>query len=264
MQPDVSLCITTYNSPEYLDLALRSVLTQSVLPQEVIIADDGSGETTRLLIEQYQSTFPVPLHHCWHPDEGFRVAKIRNKAILKSNSKYLIFIDGDISLHPHFIRDHLNNAKPQHFIQGSRVLVSQKTSEERLRSKNIHLHFFSKGIINRAHTLSLPLFSKIITRFYGAKDHAGVRSCNLSFWKADAVTINGFNEDFEGWGREDSEFVVRLLNCGVKRQNLKLGGVAFHIWHPENSQQMLQKNQALLDQALENREKWCKNGLTKN
>jgi predicted glycosyltransferase involved in capsule biosynthesis len=77
------------------------------------------------------------------------------------------------------------------------------------------------------------------------------------------LTINGFNEDFEGWGREDSEFVARLLNSGVKRQNLKLGGVEFHIWHPENSQQLLHKNQALLEKALENREKWCKNGLVK-
>jgi glycosyltransferase involved in cell wall biosynthesis len=263
MSTTVSLCITTYNSPTYLELTLLSVLAQTVLPQEVIVADDGSGEATQQLVEQYQSIFPIPLHHCWHPDEGFRVAKIRNKAILTSNCQYLIFTDGDIALHPHFIRDHLSHAKTKHFIQGSRVLVSKDISEKRLHSKNIHLHFFSKGITNRAHTLSLPVFSKILTRYYGAKDHAGVRSCNISFWKEDAININGFNEDFEGWGREDSEFVVRLLNSGVKRQNLKLGGVAFHIWHPENSQQMLQKNQALLDQALENREKWCKNGLIK-
>ena len=263
MKKTVALCITTYNSPNYLDLSLKSVLTQSVLPQEVIVADDGSGEATRLLIEDYKKILPIPLHHCWQPDEGFRVAKIRNKAILASQCDYLIFIDGDIVLHPHFIRDHINTCNPKHFIQGSRVLVSEKISKQRLLTKNIHFHFFSKGIINRVNTLSIPCLSKQIIKYYGAKDHAGVRSCNLSFWKQDALAINGFNEDFEGWGREDSEFVVRLLNSGVNRQNLKLGGVGYHIWHPENSQQLLQKNQTLLDDALIMRKKWCANGLVK-
>jgi len=263
MKVSASLCITTYNSPAYLDLTLKSVLLQSVLPQEVIVADDGSGETTRLLIESYKKSYPIPLQHCWQPDEGFRVAKIRNKAILASKSNYLIFIDGDIVLHRHFIKDHINNSKKQHFIQGSRVLVSEKISKQRLDSKNINFHFFSEGIINRIHTLSISCLSKVLTKNYGAKDHSGVRSCNLSFWKQDAVAINGFNEDFEGWGREDSEFVVRLLNNGVKRQNLKLGGVGYHIWHPENSQQLLEKNQAILDDALQENKKWCSNGLTK-
>ncbi|MCL2246696.1 MAG: glycosyltransferase family 2 protein [Lentimicrobiaceae bacterium] len=263
MQTTVSLCITTYNSPDYLGLTLKSVLAQSVLPQEVIIADDGSEATTQFLIEQFKAIFPIPLLHCWHPDEGFRVAKIRNQAILASHCEYLIFIDGDMVLHPHFIRDHINKSQLQHFIQGSRVLVSKKISEERLYSKNISFHFCSKGILNRANTLSLPWLSIIITRYYGAKDHTGIRSCNLSFWRKDALNINGFNEDFEGWGREDSEFAVRLLNSGVKRLNLKLGGVGFHIWHPENSQRLLHKNQALLERALENREVWCNNGLLK-
>jgi len=263
MKLTVSLCITTYNSPDYLDLTLQSVLTQTTLPQEVIIADDGSGENTRVLVEKYKTLFSVPLHHCWQPDEGFRVAKIRNKAILNSQCDYLVFIDGDIVLHPHFIRDHLNSAKSQYFIQGSRVLVSENISKQRLISKDIHFNFLSKGIINRVNTISIPLLSQIITRYYGAKDHAGVRSCNLSFWKQDAININGFNEDFEGWGREDSEFVVRLLNSGIKRQNLKFGGVGYHIWHPENSQQLLQKNHTLLEEAVKNGEKWCNNGLIK-
>ena len=263
MKTTVSLCITTYNSPDYLDLTLKSVLAQSVLPQEVIVADDGSGENTRCLIEQYKTLFPIPLLHCWQPDEGFRVAKIRNEAIRTSHFDYLIFIDGDMALHPHFISDHIKNCEYQHFIQGSRAIVSKTISEQRLRSKNIHFHFFFKGIINRANAISIPFLSEIVTRFYGAKDYTGVRSCNLSFWKQDAVAINGFNEDFEGWGREDSEFVVRLLNSGIKRKNLKFGGVGFHIWHPENSQILLQKNQALLDEALEKGKKWCNNGLIK-
>jgi len=263
MKTTVALCITTYNSPDYLDLTLKSILAQSVLPQEIIVADDGSEENTRLLIEQYKALFSIPLIHCWHPDEGFRLSKIRNKAILASQCEYLIFIDGDIVLHPHFIRDHVKSSKLQHFIQGSRVLVSEKISVQRLHSKSIHFHFFSKGIVNRINTLSVPCLSRWITQFYGAKDHAKVRGCNLSFWKQDVIAINGFNEDFESWGREDSEFVVRLLNSGVKRQNLKLGGVGFHIWHPDNSKQMLHKNQALLDEALVEGKKWCNNGLIK-
>jgi len=261
MNPTVSLCITTYNTPEYLDLTLKSVLQQTVLPLEVIVADDGSGESTRLLIERYKTIFPIPIHHCWQPDEGFRVAKIRNQAILASSGNYIIFIDGDVVLHKHFIKDHVTHAKYQHFIQGSRVLLSKESSTQMKISKEINFHFFSKGIVNRFNSLSISCLSQLLTPFYGSKDYKGVRSCNISFWKQDALAVNGFNEEFEGWGREDSEFVVRLLNYCIIRQNLKFGGVLFHIWHPDNSREFLQKNQLLLEEAINEKKKWCKKGL---
>src|SRR5687767_6249148 len=106
-----SLSIATYNWPSALELSLQSVLAQSVLPAEILIADDGSGEDTRRLIERYQVNFPVPLIHVWQPDEGFQLARIRNKAISVSKGDYILQIDGDVILHPQFIKDHIRFAR---------------------------------------------------------------------------------------------------------------------------------------------------------
>ena len=121
----VSVIITTYNRPDALLLVLQSIESQTKLPEEVIIADDGSDDNTEKLITNYQESSSLNIIHSWQEDKGFRVSKSRNKAIAKSSYDYIILIDGDMILHTEFIRDHINNAEPGFFIQGSRVLLSK-------------------------------------------------------------------------------------------------------------------------------------------
>ena len=90
----ISLIVTTYKRKDALEVVLLSILKQSLLPKEVIIADDGSGEDTKRLIDRYKAEFPVPLLHCWQADEGFRAAKIRNKAMALATQEYIVMIDG--------------------------------------------------------------------------------------------------------------------------------------------------------------------------
>ena len=108
---NTSLVVTTYNWPEALELCLLSVLRQSVRPDEVIVADDGSGEPTRARLEELQTTYPLPLRHVWHPDEGFQLSRIRNRALAVARGDYILQVDGDVMLHKHFIQDHLNFRK---------------------------------------------------------------------------------------------------------------------------------------------------------
>ena len=104
--PVTSLIVATYNWPEALNLCLLSIKNQKVLPAEVIIADDGSGQQTRLLIEKFQSDFPVPLIHVWHEDLGFRKSIVLNMAIKKASGEYIVQVDGDVILDQNFINDH--------------------------------------------------------------------------------------------------------------------------------------------------------------
>ena len=96
-------------------------------------------------------------------------------------------------------------------------------------------------------------------------DHSKVRGCNMAFWRKDVLKVNGFNEDFQGWGREDSEFVVRLLNAGVKRRNLKLVAVAYHLYHPERKDQKIEMgvNDKILEKTIDGELCWCDNGIDK-
>ena len=154
-----NLIISTYNWPEALDLVLKSVLRQTTMPTEGIIADDGSKAETRLLVEEYKKIFSVPLIHVWQEDNGFRLATIRNKAISNSNFTYIIQIDGDVILNKNFIKYHLKFAKPNQYLFGSRISIQEKKLSELFKNKNINLNFFTSKIGNRFRAVRLPLFN---------------------------------------------------------------------------------------------------------
>src|ERR1700761_3212742 len=130
MKIKTSLNISTYNWPRALNLCLLSVKALKVLPDEVVIADDGSTDDTRQLIAEFQKDFPVPLKHVWQPDEGFQLARVRNKGIAASSYEYIIQVDGDLVLHPMFVADHIAFSKKGTFTGGSRVLLNKSYSEE--------------------------------------------------------------------------------------------------------------------------------------
>ena len=257
----VSLIITTYNRKDALELVLLSVLNQSVLPDEVIVADDGSRDDTRQLVESMAKTFPVPLIHCWHEDEGFRLSAIRNKAIAQAKYEYLIMVDGDIVLHRHFIKSHKKHAEKGFFIQGSRVLLMDGITTKALNEKISDLHFLNSGTQSRLNALYLPSLSRLAS--YKNTNLYNIRGCNLSFWRDDIKNINGFNEDFLGWGREDNEFMVRMMNNDIRCYKMKLEGFGFHLNHSESSRAMLPQNQLILDTAIASQSKRCNNGIDK-
>ncbi len=257
----VSLIITTYNWKEALELVLFSVKNQSVLPDEVIIADDGSKDDTKELIEKVKINFPTSLIHSWQEDEGFQAAKSRNKAIAKAKYEYIILIDGDMILHKDFIKDHIIFAKKGTYIQGSRTILSKEKSLKTLNAKNILFNVFQKGIKNKFNCLRCIFLAKLFNRYN--KKTRGIKTCNMSFFKADCFIANGFNEDFIGWGREDSEFVQRLYNNDTLRQNLKFACVSFHIYHNESSRNMLEVNDKILQDTIDKKLKYCENGINK-
>lgn len=258
---NTTLIISTYNREDALELTLLGVLQQSEMPDEIIIADDGSGPKTRNLIEEYSKKFPVPIRHCWHEDLGFRLATIRNKAIAMAKGDYILMIDGDIIMHRHFVRSHKKNARMGQFIQGSRVLLQENFTSEVIKSKQVRFSFFNRGIRNRFNTIYSQFLSKLIS-FYSNKPNR-IRGANLSFWKQDVVKVNGFNEDFIGWGREDSEFAVRMRNIGVARKHLKFAGFGYHLFHKESSREALRKNDLILEQAILEQLTSCQNGIGK-
>ena len=254
-----SLVITTYNRPDALQLVLESVLYQSHLPDEIIIADDGSEVKTRNLIEQMADTSMVPIFHAWQSDTGFRAAMARNRAIAMAKGEYIIMIDGDMVLHSDFIQDHLNVAEKGTFIQGGRVLLNRTKTEEVLVSHKLTFSLFTEGIENRKNALYSPFLSRLFLK----KRHSpkGIKTCNFSLFRKDILAVNGFDNCFIGWGREDSEFVVRLLNYGVIRKNIKFAAIAYHLYHPENPRQSLPQNDRRLQKSMDENMIRCNNGI---
>jgi len=262
----VGLIISTYNWVDALNQVLISIKSQTRLPDEVVVCDDGSRSDTKNLIIGFQKNFPCRLKYVWQEDKGFRAAAIRNKGIneLSHNIDYVVAIDGDMVLHRKFIEDHIRIAEKNCFIQGGRVLISKNTTIMMFKQlhSNLSFHIFSKGLSNRMNTLYLPFLSKFLNR--PSKKLSGVRTCNMSFWKVDLYDVNGFNENFIGWGREDSELVVRLYNKGKFRKNIKFSGLAYHLYHEEKSRLKISDNDKHLLQSIRSKSSWCEKGLKNN
>ena len=257
----VSLIISTYNWPESLILILNSIENQTIFPEEVVIADDGSTVETKEIIAKFQKDSDLNIIHSWQEDNGFRVAKSRNKAIAKSCADYIILIDGDIILHPKFVQDHVNNAKVGYFMQGTRVLLSQDITEQIIISNRISFSFFSKGMKGRKNSIHSNFLSKI---FSTKKNYLrGIKTCNFALFRQDFINVNGFNNEFEGWGREDSEFVVRLFNTGINRKNLRFNAIQYHLWHQDIDRKHLDYNNQLLQNSIKQKLKVCKKGINK-
>ncbi|MEN8815527.1 MAG: glycosyltransferase family 2 protein [Nonlabens sp.] len=240
MSINCSLVTPTYNWPEALELLLLSVQRQSVLPNEVIIADDGSTSKTLELIQKYQKNFPVPIIHIWHKDNGNQKPAIMNKAIAKARYEYIVEIDGDIILHKDFIKDHLSMAQSNTYLFGSRVNIQKTYLEQLFKNKQIDFNYFSSGIKKRNRTLRLPFLAnraKLET-----KRSKKLRGCNMSFWKTDFIAVNGFNEELIGWGIDDSELIQRMINNGVLGKRIKHKGIVYHIYHKEQDKSQVHLN----------------------
>lgn len=255
----VSLIITTYNWPEALKLTLKSALKQSRLPDEIIVADDGSTDSTKKCIQEISKTSPIPIIHSWQEDRGFRLAMSRNRAIAKAIGDYIIVIDGDLILHYNFIQDHINFSEKKTFIQGGRVLLGKSLSLSLIKGESIQPSFFSKDIKNRKNSLYFPFLSKIFS--FKTNSLKAIKGCNFSLFKEDILKVNGFDNSFIGWGREDSEFAVRLLNSGILRKNLKFAGIAYHLYHKENTKNSLPQNDLKLKKSIDEKLIRCENGI---
>ncbi|MCF8055744.1 MAG: glycosyltransferase family 2 protein [Desulfocapsa sp.] len=255
----ISLIITTFNWKEALELSVRSVFKQTHLPTEIIIADDGSESDTSQLIKSLQRESPIPIVHSWQQNKGFRLSRSRNKALSIAKGDYIILLDGDIVIEGNFIADHMEAARGGYFIQGSRVLLSADSTRKALDQKEVKLCLTDPGVENRKNCIRSNLLSTLFS--FSSKRLTGIKTCNFAFWRKHAETVNGFNEDFVGWGREDSEFSARMLNYGIKRKNLKFKAVTYHLYHKINSRKHIELNDKILADTLKNRLIWCKNGL---
>ena len=257
--PTITLVVNTFNQPEYLARVLAALPRQMSDSDQVVLADDGSEAPTKEVFKQWSSKQKFHTAHVWQKNEGFRRARILNLAIAASRSDYIVFLDGDTVPHPRFIADHRATAKRGFFAQGHRALVEQKAAE-----------WFGKGDFypERRRAILQNQISGLKNSFRWPfairkiKGHLrGIRGCNLGIWRDDLVRVNGYNEAFTGWGREDSELAVRLMNNGIQRLDLRGRALCFHLWHPPASRAGLPANDTLLEDAIRNHAVRCQRGL---
>jgi glycosyltransferase involved in cell wall biosynthesis len=259
---NVALIINTFNQPDYLARVLAAVARQTAPPAEVLLADDGSAAPTRELFLHWSAGRKISARHLWQPPAGFRRSQILNAAIAAARSDYLVFLDGDTVPHPDFVADHRAAAAPGFFVQGHRALVEEQAAAWFGRndfSADRRRALWQNQISGVKNSFRWPFAVKKIRP--GLR---GIRGCNLAVWRADLVRVNGYNEAFTGWGREDSELAARLLNAGVRRLDLRGRALCFHLWHPPASRANLAANDGLLEKTVREKAARCEQGLDRH
>lgn len=253
--PSTSLIVATYNWPEALELCLFSCINQTTRASEIIVADDGSRLETKETIEKISKTTHIPIVHVWHEDQGFRLAAIRNKAIAVAKSEYIIQIDGDLILHQDFIKDHLEVAKVNQFVSGSRSLINESTSVDLLSSPIKSTAYQSFGFLKlrkKYYAIRSKWLFKLVKLLQGnTNKFLYVLGANMAFWKNDLFLANGYNENIIGWGKEDNELSVRLINAGNSLLLVKNLCIVYHLHHVEAVRESLAINEALLQKAID-------------
>lgn len=244
----IAVVVTTYRWPEALSASLDSLAAQDDTGFEVIVAEDGEDPRNEAVVRHFQGRFGVRLRHVRHEDRGFRAGTIRNKAVATTAAEYVIFLDGDCLVRPDFVRRHRALAEAGYFVPGNRVLVSETFTPQALTlSPSIAsypwwqlLWLRLRGRLNRFLPL-LPLALGALRKRHPQRWQKAM-TCNLAAWRQDLLTVDGFDEQFEGWGYEDSDLVIRLIHAGVRRKEGRFGVPVLHLWHRQNPRDQANEN----------------------
>lgn len=269
-----SVIVPTYNRPEELILALKSLARQSRLPDEVIVADDGSGEKTRRAVEEFARSpgCPFPVIHAWQEDRGFRKPMILNEAVRRSSGDYLVFIDGDCMAHPRFIDSHLSFAEPRAILGGKRVELGRALSARALERGEPSPGTL-RGLlwdsmvgdtrkVEEAVRIASPVLRTFLHRDRISDN--GIWGCNFSIPRALFYSINGCDEEFTDGSIEDNDLGIRVLNGGGRVRSVRALAIVFHLWHAATwgfgSEKYLQ-NRRILERRIALKETRCLRGI---
>lgn len=267
--PKVSLLLATYEMPKHLELVLAALSRQRFRDFEILLCDDGSGPETRNVVREAARSMAIPLTHLWQENKGFRKCRILNEAIRRSKGELLVFLDADCVPHRDFIGDHFATRESGTFGAGRRVEISARIGAK-LTPRAIRRGYFDR-----------PRLRVLLDEFFGETEHwnrtirwgtngwvrsalgldrvVDLKGCNFSVAREDMLAINGFDEAYEGYGREDTDVEIRMLHLGLRRRSLKGIALQFHIWHERRG--FTPANESLLETARTSRRIRCERGI---
>ena len=267
----LSVIISTYNQPAWLEKALHGYLFQTFKDFEMVIADDGSDERTKVMIENFRKLADFPVRHIWHADEGYRRQTILNVSLQEAAHEYIIMTDGDCIPRPDFLEVHARHARHGHFLSGGYCKLPMDLSLHLSLDDIASGRAFDVGYL-RQHGLNefSPVFklglppdwTPWIDKITPTK--ATWNNCNASGWTADLIAVNGFNEDMQ-YGGADRELGERLANHGVTGIQIRYQAIMLHLDHKRGykTPETMKKNRAIRDEVIATKSAWCPNGIQK-
>lgn len=268
----LSVVVTTYEQPDWLELSLRGLARQADADFEVLVADDGSGPETAARIERVREETGLAARHVWHEDDGFRKCEILNRAILEAQGDYLVFTDGDCVAREDFIGAHRSLREPGRFLSGGYAKVPGPTSAA-IDAEAIAAGVATDYLWLRRHgapstralrRLAVPTPVAALLDLL-TPTRASFNGHNASAWKRDLEAVNGFNEDM-GYGGLDRELGERLENAGIRGKQVRHRAHVVHLDHARGyrDEAILRRNRQIRDEVAASGRTRAERGLDRH
>ena len=271
MKPNISIIVSTYNSPEWLEKVIWGFSTQTYKEFELIIADDGSTNETADLIKKLQQNVSFPIKHVWHEDNGFQKTIILNKAITETSTDYIIMTDGDCIPRKDFVEVHVKLRKPNVFLSGGYHKLSMDLSKLISKEDIISGNCFKVDWLI-AHGMKKSFKNNKLNSFGFKSDFLNFitpttpswNGHNSSAWKKDILAVNGFDERME-YGGEDRELGERLVNKGIKGKQIRYSTTCIHLDHARGyvNEKALAINKQIRENTKNEKSVWTAFGIKK-
>jgi len=270
--PEISIILSTYNQPRWLEKTLQGYELQTFKDFEILIADDGSGGETDLLIKNYKKKSRLKITHIWHEDNGFQKTIILNKSIISSKSDYLLFSDGDCIPRSDFVEKHISQKEEKYFLSGGYfklpLSISEIISPDDIKNQNcFDINWLKKNGLNSSiknyKLTARGCTEKLLNWLTPTK--ATWNGHNSSGWKKDILNVNGFDERMQ-YGGEDRELGERMLNLGIRSKQLRYSAVCVHLDHVRGyvKQEMIEKNNIIRKKVKQTKSVYTLHGIKKN
>lgn len=268
----ITVIISTYNSEAWLAKVLESYKHQDYENFEVIVADDGSKETTKTLIDSFREDYPVTLRHIWHEDKGYRRQELLNKCIVQTEHDYILMTDGDCIARTDFVSTHAKYAEKGYFLSGGYLKLDMPTSEmitlKDIENENcFNTDWLKKnGSVSFKNALKMNV-SGVLADVLDTVTPTGAtfNNCNSSAWKDDLIAINGYDERMQ-YGGPDRELGERLFNYGIKSKQIRHKAIVLHLDHPRGykTKESLDRNLKIRKDVKVNNTKWTDYGIVQD
>ena len=237
-KPDgtISVIVSAYERSKHLWLNLLGLSQQTVCPSEIVVADDGSGQEVRSVIEKFAAESKMRVVHVWQPHEDYRLARSRNNAIRAATGEYLVFLDQDCIASPDFVAAHVTGRRRGVFRAGWCVFLDEERSSRLTEQAIRDGQFEGLATANEMKTLRKmqrkdSFYAFLRRRLWPIKFKPKLRGGNFSIHKADLERVNGFDENFVGWGQEDDDPGRRLYLAGLIGESVVASAITFHLHH---------------------------------